>query len=80
MSKLTISNPKVFISYAWSSKEYQEKVLSLATDLINDGIQVEIDKWSLKEGNDTYAFMEKSVMDPSITNVLILLDLQYEKI
>ena len=79
MSKVTISNPKVFISYAWSSKEYQAKVLSLATDLINDGIQVEIDKWSLKEGNDTFAFMEQSVTDPSITNVLILLDPQYEK-
>lgn len=79
MSKITIENPKVFISYAWSSKEYQEKVLSLATDLINDGIQVEIDKWSLKEGNDTYAFMEQSVTDSSITNVLILLDPQYEK-
>jgi len=79
MSKLTINNPKVFISYAWASKEYQAKVLSLATDLVNDGIQVEIDKWSLKEGNDTYAFMEQSVTDPSITNVLILLDPQYEK-
>ncbi len=79
MNKLTINNPKVFISYAWASKEYQAKVLSLATDLVNDGIQVEIDKWSLKEGNDTYAFMEQSVTDPSITNVLILLDPQYEK-
>ena len=40
---------------------------------------MEIDKWSLKEGNDTYAFMEQSVTNPSITNVLILLDPQYEK-
>lgn len=79
MSKATIENPKVFISYAWASKEYQEKVLSLATDLLNDGIEVELDKWSLREGNDTYAFMEQSVTDPSITNVLILLDPQYEK-
>ena len=79
MSRVIINNPKVFISYAWSSKEYQEKVLSLATDLVNDGIEVEIDKWSLKEGNDTYAFMEQSVTDSSITNVLILLDPQYEK-
>ena len=46
MSEIIIGNPKVFISYAWSSKEYQEKVLSLATDLIHDGIQVEIDRWS----------------------------------
>lgn len=79
MSKPKIEYPKVFISYAWGSEEYQAKVLSLATDLVNDGIDVEFDKWSLTEGNDTYAFMEQCVTDPSITNVLILLDEQYEK-
>lgn len=79
MSKPTIEHPTVFISYAWGSGEYQTKVLSFATDLVNDGIDVQFDKWSLKEGNDTYAFMEQSVTDPSITNVLILLDEQYEK-
>lgn len=73
-----IEHPKVFISYAWGTEEYQAKVLSLATDLVNDGIDVQFDKWSLKEGNDTYAFMEQSVTDPSITNVLLLLDEQYE--
>jgi len=78
VSKPTIEQPKVFISYAWSSEEYQAKVLSLATDLVADGVDVQLDKWSLKEGNDTYAFMEQSVTDPSITNVLILLDEQYE--
>lgn len=79
MSKLAIEHPKVFISYAWSSDEYQSKVLSFATDLVSDGIDVQLDKWSLKEGNDTYAFMEQSVTDVSITNVLLLLDEQYEK-
>jgi hypothetical protein len=79
VSKPTIEHPKVFISYAWGSEEYQAKVLSLATDLVNDGVDVKIDKWSLKEGNDTYAFMEQSVTDSSITNVLILLDENYEK-
>lgn len=78
MNKPTVEHPKIFISYAWSSKEYQEKVLSLASDLVNDGIDVLLDRWSLKEGNDTYAFMEQSVTDSSITNVLILLDPQYE--
>ncbi|WP_273327849.1 SEFIR domain-containing protein [Vallitalea guaymasensis] len=77
MSKIAIEHPKVFISYAWGSEEYQAKVLSLATDLVNDGIDVQFDKWSLKEGNDTYAFMERCVADTSITNVLILLDEQY---
>lgn len=38
-----------------------------------------LDKWSLKEGNDTFAFMEHCVTDPTVTNVLILLDPLYEK-
>ena len=79
MSEHKIQDPKVFISYAWGTKEYQNKVLAFASDLIGDGIQVELDRWSLNEGNDMYAFMEKSVTDPSITNVLILLDPNYEK-
>lgn len=69
-----IENPKVFISYAWGTEEYQAKVLSLASDLVGDGVEVVLDKWDLSEGNDTYAFMEKCVTDKSITNVLMLLD------
>lgn len=69
-----IEKPKVFISYAWGTDEYQGRVLSFATDLINDGIDVVLDKWDLSEGNDTYAFMEKCATDKSITNVLMLLD------
>ena len=79
MSKAKIQSPKVFISYAWGTKSYQDKVLSFATDLVEDGIDVILDKWSLKEGNDTYAFMEQSVNDSSVTNVLLLLDPQYEE-
>lgn len=74
-----IEKPKVFISYAWGDEIYQNKVLSFATALVNDGIDVVLDKWDLSEGNDTYAFMEKCVLDPSITNVLILLDPVYAK-
>lgn len=77
--KNRIDNPKVFISYAWGTEDYKEKVVSFAMDLMNDGIDVVLDRWSLKEGNDTYAFMEQSVTDSTITNVLILLDSNYEK-
>lgn len=72
--KPTIEKPKVFISYAWGSQEYQDRVLALARDLQSDGIDVLLDKWSLKEGNDTYAYMEQSVTNSTVTNVLILLD------
>lgn len=74
-----IDYPKVFISYAWGTEEYQAKVISFASDLMNDGIDVILDRWSLREGNDTYAFMEQSVTDPTITNVLLLLDPNYER-
>lgn len=77
--KSTIEHPKVFISYAWGSEDYRLKVRSFATDLMGNGIDVLLDQWSLKEGNDTYAFMEQSVTDSTITNVLILLDPVYEK-
>lgn len=77
--KSIIDHPKVFISYAWGTDDYKEKVLSFARDLVGDGVDVVLDQWSLKEGNDTYAFMEQSVTDSTITNVLILLDPIYEK-
>ena len=77
--KPTIEKPKVFISYAWGSQEYQNKVLSFARDLVGVGIDVLLDKWDLKEGNDTYAYMEKCVNDKTVTNVIVLLDPNYEE-
>ena len=75
--KKKIENPKVFISYAWGSEEYQNKVLAFVTQLRGDGIDTVFDKWDLTEGNDTNAYMERCVNDPSITNVLVLIDPVY---
>ena len=77
--KKRIENPKVFISYAWGSDDYQSKVLSFVSQLRSDGIDTVFDKWDLTEGNDTYAFMEQCVNDPCVTNVLMLLDPIYAK-
>lgn len=74
-----IENPKVFISYAWGDEDHENKVLAFASQLVGDGIDVLLDKWNLTEGNDTYAFMERCVNDPSVTNVLMLLDPLYAK-
>ena len=52
--KKKIENPKVFISYAWGSDEYQNKVLAFVTQLRSDGIDTVFDKWDLIEGNNTY--------------------------
>lgn len=72
------TDPKVFISYAWGSDEYQQRVLDLCTRLYSEcGIEVLIDKWSMEAGNDTYDFMERSVKDPSVNYVIMLLDKNY---
>ena len=66
--------PRVFISYSWSSFD---RVLELAERLVNDGVDVVLDKWELKEGQDKYAFMERCVTDDSITKVLMICDKFY---
>lgn len=74
----SITDPRVFISYAWGTDEYQQKVLDLCTRLYSEcGIEVLIDKWSMEAGNDTYDFMERCVKDPSVNYVIMLLDKNY---
>ncbi|HAV16093.1 MAG TPA: hypothetical protein DCW91_02320 [Acinetobacter nosocomialis] len=66
--------PKIFISYSWSSDCL---VVPLAERLVSHGVDVVLDKWDLKEGQDKYAFMEQCVNDPDITKVLIICDKKY---
>ena len=70
-------NPKVFISYSWSTPKHEEFVLNLAERLMADGVHVLLDKWDLKEGHDKYTFMEKMVTDPDVAKVLIISDSKY---
>lgn len=65
-------NPKLFISYSWSSPDHEQWVLDLATELREDGVDVILDKWDLKEGHDAHAFMEKMVTDPGIKKVALV--------
>ncbi len=69
--------PKAFISYSWSSDTHADWVLDLATQLRENGVDVTIDKWDLKEGHDAIAFMERMVTDPEITKVIVILDRVY---
>lgn len=66
--------PKVFISYSWSSDWL---VLPLAERLVSHGVDVILDKWDLKEGQDKYTFMEQCVNNPDVTKVLIVCDKKY---
>lgn len=69
--------PIAFISYSWSSQSHCERVRSYAERLVHDGVDIILDQWSLSEGQDKYAFMEKTVADPTVTHVLIFSDKQY---
>jgi len=71
--------PKVFISYSWTSEEHQTRIKNWAEQLIADGVDVILDLFDLKEGNDKYAFMERMVTDPNVTHVLVFSDKQYSE-
>ncbi|MBO6297611.1 MAG: TIR domain-containing protein [Lachnospiraceae bacterium] len=64
--------PVVFISYSWTDKEYQQSIIDLASRMRHDGVDVKLDVWDLKEGQDKYKYMEQCVTDPQIDKVLIL--------
>lgn len=69
--------PKIFISYRWSSPDHEEWVLRLASSLRSSGVDAQLDKWHLKEGQDTLAFMETMVNDPDVKKVLMICDSGY---
>ena len=71
------SAPRLFVSYSWSTPEREQWVVDLATELVSSGVDVILDKWALREGHDSIAFMEKMVTDPSITKVILVCDRVY---
>lgn len=71
------SSPRLFISYSWSTPEHEQWVIDLATELVNSGVDVVLDKWDLREGHDSIAFMEKMATDPSISKVILVCDQVY---
>ncbi len=74
---MTKENPKLFFSYSWSNQEHEKWVINLATELVGNGVDVILDKWRLKEGQDANAFMEKMVTDPEIKKVAMICDQVY---
>lgn len=69
--------PRLFISYSWSTPDHDQWVIDLATQLRESGVDVVLDKWDLKEGHDSISFMEKMVTDPQIKKVLMVSDKVY---
>ena len=72
---MNTTTKKAFISYSWA---VQDKVIELAERLIANGIDVILDVYDLKEGQDKYAFMEQSVNNPEVDRVLIICDKTYK--
>lgn len=72
-----VTPPKIFISYRWSSPDHEEWVLRLATSLRDNGVDAQLDKWHLNEGQDTLAFMEAMVSDANVKKVLLICDAGY---
>ena len=71
--------PRVFVSYSWTSAEHIQWVVNLCERLRADGVDVVLDQWDLKEGQDKYAFMERMVLDDSISRVLVICDEEYQQ-
>jgi hypothetical protein len=54
--------PTVFISYSWDTPEHEAWVLNLATNLMENGVNVILDKWDLGPlGKPLPNFMEKAI-------------------
>jgi hypothetical protein len=58
---MRVENPSAFISYSWESEPHKEWVLCLATALRTKGVDVILDRWHLRLGDDIAEFMDKSV-------------------
>lgn len=52
---------KAFISYAWDNEVHKEWVLKLASDLRRHGVDVILDQWDARLGNDLSFFMEQGL-------------------
>lgn len=72
-----LKRPRVFISYSWTSPEYEEKITKFVNRLRDTGVDTVYDKYDLEVGASTHAFMEKSVTDDNIDKVLIFCDDKY---
>lgn len=56
-----MDNIRVFISYAWINDEHKSWVLKLATNLRRHGVDVILDQWDIRLGNDLAFFMEQGL-------------------
>lgn len=61
MQNMESITKKAFISYAWDNEEHKEWVLKFASDLRRHGVDVILDQWDARLGNDLSFFMEQGL-------------------
>jgi hypothetical protein len=77
MSSEAVETPKVFTSYSHTTTEYSEWVRKLVDRLRDDGVDMILDVYRLKEGHDKYVFMEQMVTNTEVSKVLVICDRRY---
>ena len=69
------NNIKVFISYSWETNEHNTWVLKFASDLRRHGVDVILDQWDARLGDDLAFFMEQGLTSSNL--VLCICSEQY---
>ena len=72
---MTIPAPRLFVSYSPDSEPHNDWVLSLATRLAANGVNVVLDQWDLTLGSDLPRFMESGLSEAD--RVLVICTSQY---
>lgn len=68
---------RIFISYSWESEEHKNLVKSLGEKLESDGLEVTIDQWDVKPGDELALYMEKAIEESDY--VLIICSEGYKR-
>jgi len=70
-------HPQIFISYSHSINEHKQWVLQLGEKLRWQGVDVILDQWDLRHGDDIATFMERSIA--MADRVLVICSETYNK-
>ena len=70
MTSTPKQDPHVFLSYSWDNDDHKNWVRNIADHLLADGIDVTLDQYDLRGGQDRHFFMENGVR--RATHVIIV--------
>ena len=65
-----MTTPTAFITHSWDDEDHKAWVKGLAARLIEDGINVVLDRWANSPGNQLTAFMERAISDNDFVLVI----------